>query len=399
MAFQIINADITRLNVDAIVNPTDQGYSGRGGVDRQIHNICGQSLRDATKKLPQLHLGEAKATKSFGLPCKYIIHTSGPQWTGKSPLEIALLGSCYRNSLVIANSLGCKTVAFPLIASQGKHFPKELALTVAVNAIEECVQEFPKINITLAIWGKWTKKLSPKLFENVSFYVSSSYIPSDNYAQYLALDFDSIQKCDFSTQKMQNQKLQSYKVLEDRRPFVVEREEKENTSENLTALDNLSTSETLEDVDIENTALENILPAPGYIDEELIKTLLNKPTQANLDKIPVDETFSAMLTRLLKEQKLPHSAVQDEIGMSGVGFWKILNGEANPKKMTVFGIAIALKLSLEETKEMLMKAGFAINRSSLQDIIISGLIQSKIYDRNVIDDLLYSLDLQPLPGA
>lgn len=77
MAFQIINADITKLNVEAIVNPTDQYYSGDGGVDMQLYDICGQALRDATDKLPKLHLGEAKATESFGLPCKYIIHTSG----------------------------------------------------------------------------------------------------------------------------------------------------------------------------------------------------------------------------------------------------------------------------------------------------------------------------------
>lgn len=334
MAFQIINSDITTLNVDAIVNPTDHFYSGGGGLDMQIHDICGQPLRDATNKLPRLHLGEAKATEGFALPCKYIIHTSGPHWTSKSSLETAVLGSCYRNSLVMANSLSCKSIAFPLIASKGKNFPKEVALTVAINAIEECVQEFPDINIILTVFGSWTERLSSELFTTVSQYIKDLYIPNSH-------------------------------ALED-------------------------------DYEVE---FDKELCSPELIDANLIKKLIEKPTQANLDKIPVDESFAEMLTRLLKERKLPHSAVQDEIGMSTPGFWKILNGKSNPSKITVFGIAIALELSIEETKEMLMKAGYAINQSSLQDIIVSGLIQSKIYDRNTIDDLLYSLDLQPLPGA
>lgn len=390
MGFQILNANITTLKVDAIVNPTDQDYSGRGGVDRQIHNICGPDLRNATDKLPKLHLGEAKVTNSFGLLCKYIIHTSGPHWTGKSFLEVDLLGSCYRNSLVLANSLGCKTIAFPLISSQGKHFPKELALTVAVNAIKECVQEFPQINIILAVWGKWTQKLPPKLFEDFSLYVSSSYVPDDNYAKFFALDFDRVQHKNF-----QNRKLQDIRGSEYNGISTFERQEEKALEET----GSFEKTVSLADEDLENIVLENSSLEPSYIDENLIKALLDKPTQANLDKVPVDETFAAMLARLLKQQNLQHSAVQDEIGMSGVGFWKILKGEVSPKKMTVFGIAIALKLSLKETEEMLMKAGFAINQSSLQDIIISGLIQNKIYDRNVIDDLLYSLDLQPLPGA
>ncbi len=85
--------------------------------------------------------------------------------------------------------------------------------------------------------------------------------------------------------------------------------------------------------------------------------------------------------------------------MSNVGFWKILKGNTNPTKKTVFALAIALRLTSEETKDLLMKAGYAINPSSLFDVILSKLIQKKVYDRFTIDELLYSLDLQSLPGA
>ena len=134
MPFRIAYADITQIKADAIVNPTDQYYSGGGGVDRQIHEICGYKLYEATDRLPRLHLGEAKATPGFALPCKYIIHTSGPRWRDSHFLEISLLGSCYRNSIQLAHSLGCRSIAFPLVSSRGKHFPKEQALTTAIDA-------------------------------------------------------------------------------------------------------------------------------------------------------------------------------------------------------------------------------------------------------------------------
>ena len=98
MGFRIVYADITQLKADAIVNPTDRFYSGGGGVDELIHEICGKDLDRATAELPELHLGEAKATEGFALPCKYIIHTSGPKWRESHFLEISLLGSCYRNN-------------------------------------------------------------------------------------------------------------------------------------------------------------------------------------------------------------------------------------------------------------------------------------------------------------
>lgn len=133
--------------------------------------------------------------------------------------------------------------------------------------------------------------------------------------------------------------------------------------------------------------------------DKLIEELLDNPTQKVLDKVPIDESFAQMLVRIVKAKGLKHAEVYDELGMTNVGFWKLLKGKSNPSKMTVFGLAIALKLSIEETKEMLLKAGYAINPSSLQDVIIAGLIRIKTYDRFVLDGLLNDLDLQVLPGA
>jgi len=323
MAFKLINADITTLNVDAIVNPTDRYYSGGGGVDYLIHEICGSQLREATRALPQLHLGEAKVTPGFALPCKYLIHTSGPKWYESHTLEISLLGSCYRNCVQLAHTLGCKSIAFPLISSRGKFFPKEIALTTAIDAILECLLEYPNMEIILTVYGKWINNLPKDFFSDLSEQIQEVYEPERDYG--------------------------------------------------------VCASPTLSDISIEH--------------------LIKHPTQSELDKIPVDESFAQMLNRLIEQNNTKTNDILDALCISGAALSKLRNGKNNPSKMTAFALAIFFHLSLDDTKELLMKAGFAINPSSVQDIVLSLLIEKNIYDRYVIDDFLYNMDLAPLPGS
>ncbi len=333
MALKIIFSDITTMNTDAVVNTTDQYYSGGDGVDKKIHSICGDELNKATSLLPRLRLGEAKVTEAFGLKAKYIIHTSAPHWRGSSYLALSLLGSCYRNSISTAHALGCKSIAFPLIASRGKHFPKEIAFTTAVNAINETKIEYPDMDVYLVLYDSLDNSRN-ELTRLINDAINCQYIPKDDFLENFTQD-----EC--------------------------------------------------------NSSIKSASPSI----ETIVKELLKKPTEAVLNKIPIDETFSQMLKRIMKERNISNAYIQDNIGITGPGLWKLLSGKSNPTKMTAFAIAITLRLSLPETEELLMKAGYAINKSSIEDVIIASLIQNGIYDRYTIDDLLYSLDLTPLPGA
>ena len=339
MSFRIVYADITQLKADAIVNPTDQYYSGGGGVDWLIHSICGEQLYEATDKLPRLHLGEAKATEGFGLPCRYIIHTSGPRWKQSHYLEVSLLGSCYRNCIQLAYNLGCRSIAFPLISSRGKHFPKEQALTTAINAIMESMDEYPDMEIILTIYGKWTETIPADFFDNLTDYVNDMYEPEE------------------------------YPEPE---PPVYKCKEVHQTPDDIVCCE----------------------AAP--IKNSLIRDLIDKPTQKNLDRFQVDEPFSEMLTRLIEKKEAQTRDITNEIGISSAAVSQFRSGKKHPAKMTVFAFAIFFRLSIEETEEMLMKAGYAINPSSIQDIVLSSLIREGIYNRSIIDELLEDLDLQPL---
>ena len=165
---EIIQGDITKQAVDAIVNAANCSLLGGGGVDGAIHRAAGPELLAECRTLNGCKTGEAKITKGYRLPARYVIHTPGPVWHGGNKGEAELLRSCYLNCLALASENGCKTVDFPSISTGVYHFPLEKASGIAIGAIAEYLSAHPELErVRMVCFDERTKGYYEAALENL----------------------------------------------------------------------------------------------------------------------------------------------------------------------------------------------------------------------------------------
>ena len=143
--FEVVEGDITKLEVDAIVNAANSSLLGGGGVDGAIHRAAGRELLEACRKLNGCRTGEAKITKGYRLPAKFVIHTVGPVWFGGHRSEAVKLAEAYQNSLLLAQEHGIRSIAFPCISTGVYRFPADLAAETALAILKKTLPQCPSV--------------------------------------------------------------------------------------------------------------------------------------------------------------------------------------------------------------------------------------------------------------
>jgi O-acetyl-ADP-ribose deacetylase (regulator of RNase III) len=164
----VVQGDITRQEVDAIVNAANERLLGGGGVDGAIHRAAGPELKEECMQIGGCPTGEARITKGYALPARYVIHTVGPVWHGGNKGEPELLASCYQNSLKLAIANGVKTIAFPGISTGVYGYPLEAATRLAMATVRDCLAQMPSIEeVRFVTFGDQATKVAEQvLVEN-----------------------------------------------------------------------------------------------------------------------------------------------------------------------------------------------------------------------------------------
>ena len=358
MPFEIVRNDITNMEVDTIVNAANPRPIIGYGVDSGVHKKAGDQLLVARKKIGDIAFGEAAITPAFNLSAKYVIHAVSPIWQDGKKNEAQLLENCYVNSLQLALEHKCESIAFPLLSAGNHGFPKDLALQTAINVFSKFLMKH-EMQIYLIVFGKQSFALSEKLFHSVQSYIDETYIQEKSLEEYGVTNKRDVRELEL---------LQLREAMSRRRKAELEY--------------NILADEVCE----ESAEYEALAPtvAPRKL-EDLMKE--------------IDETFSEALIRLIDQKGLKDPEVYKKANIDRKFFNKIKNNKNyKPSKSTCVAFAIALELNLDETRDLIGKAGYALTHSSKFDIIIEYFILEGNYNTFEINEVLFTFE-QPLIGG
>jgi O-acetyl-ADP-ribose deacetylase (regulator of RNase III) len=367
MPLKIIKGDITKLKVDAVVNAANNSLLGGGGVDGAIHRAAGAGLLEECRALSGCETGGAKITKGYNLPAKHVIHTVGPIWRGGGYGEEGYLKSCYNKSLELARERRLESVAFPLISAGAYGYPKAQALNIAMSSIGDFLLEYD-MTVYLVIYDKSLFEISPELLSALDGYIERNYFDMEADAETTG-EFDENSSLDFCVGS----------------PSEIRLPQKRR------------------DYDAYNNVFFNkAAPCLSYAEEpDDASFLQNRTKDRSLTDVinQLDETFSRSLLRLIDEKGKTDAEVYRKANIDRRLFSKIRsNQDYRPSKATVIALAVALELNLDETGDLLKKAGFALSHSNKFDVIVEYFIVERVYNIFEINEALFAYD-QNLLGA
>ena len=372
MPFQIIRADITKVKADAIVNTANPAVAIGDGVDSAIYNAAGrEELFEERKKIGALEPGEVGITPAFDLDAKYIIHASGPWWDGGKNNEVQLLRACYDKSLLIAYDSGCKSIAFPLLATGTYGFPKELGLDIAVSSFTRFLEDH-EMDITLVVFGKKAVDVSGRLFDEVKSFVDDDYVESATSEEYRhdnAISYTGARRREKGS----------------RRGLFAARKSEETFH--------------LDDIEGDGSDFDMVGSAPSEMMMCNMAPMMAEPAGKDLEDELKDiytDSFAKHLQQLINKKGLKNSEVYAAANISKQYFSKLIKGQVNPSKEKVLALAVGLRLNLDEAVDFLKLAGYALSPISQTDKVVEYFIRKEEYNVMKIDIVLFDYGLEPL---
>lgn len=347
MAFKIIRNDLTKMQVDVIVNTANEAPRYSYGVDTAVYKAAGEELLlEERAKIGYLNEGDVVITPGFQLPAKYIIHAVSPRYRDGNSGEEEKLRSCYQKSLELALKYECKSIAFPLISTGSFGYPKEEGMRIAVDEIHAFLLKHEML-VYLVVFDTAATKLGLNLYPNLEAYIDHNYVCEKREEEYGDRYFGSV--------RMDEPEYHAYQreidVLEEKLhyPSVCKK------------------SRVVKDFDCFDFLEES---------ESKLKERMKH----------MSDTFQEYLMYLISMKKLTNAEVYKRAIVTKQLFSKIkLNPNYHPDKATAMRLCIGAKLNLDETKDLLARAGYALSPCDKRDIIFSFFIEHEVFDMIEID--------------
>ena len=400
MPFKIIRDDITRVRADAIVNTANPEPTFGSGTDSAVYKAAGRSrLLRERRKIGRIAPGEAAVTDAFRLPAKYIIHTVGPEWVDGRHGELDTLASCYRKSLLLAEKLGCGSIAFPLISTGSYGFPKDEALRIALEQIKSFLED-AELDVTLVVFGRESYQLASGLQERVEAFIDENYVGSALKSEYPQFSASAPGTLRQQRRSPSGGFHRSAAKMPDTAP--ADDEEALPPPDGQTGAPRILRP-SYDEADYKDVIFSDVsadfarapaahhapaAPAAAPAPKHSLEELMGHP----------GESFQARLLRMIDSSGMTDPEVYKRANVDRKLFSKIRCSEDYiPKKRTIVALAIAMRLNLDDTRDLLAAAGLLLANNSRFDLIITFCIENGIYDVYEVNALLFKFE-QPILG-
>lgn len=362
MPFQIVRNDITKMHVDAIVNTANPHPQVGAGTDTAVYEDAGfEELLAKRREIGEIERGHSAITDGYKLPAKYIIHTVGTSWQGGEQGEEIVIRNCYRSAFQLALDNNIESLAIPLLASGSYGFPKGIALRIALSEIESFMLEHD-IELFLVVFDEKSFALSTELYGDIDEYINNNYVEEKVLEEYHSAP-QAFEDADYGRAPRPS----AMSIFGAASAFTEKAGKKLRASK----------------IAVDDSAMLCEATAPKKSLEDVIKDL--------------DKTFMELVFSFADEKGLTDVEVQKRANLDRKAFSKLKCGTTkNPSKSTALALAVALELSLDDTKDLLARAGLALSPCSKQDVIVQYFIEREAFDIYEINIALFEHGEQTL---
>ncbi len=398
MAFKIVRNDITKMTTEAIVNTANDHPTVGAGCDSAVYKAAGydELLAYRKEKVGFVPEGDAFITPGFNLQAKYIIHAVSPLYMGGNEGEEEKLRSCYRKSLILAKENEIHSISFPLISTGGFGYPKEEGMRIAVDEINAFLLN-NEMDIFLVVFDDKAKSLGKRIYPELEEYIDQNYVEDKHGEEYGEGFFRSAYSADVEC-------VPNERVVERRRRRTVEARRSEPASFGAGAampVTSMAAPKLFGLGSIFRKDKKETIPEPDrcammapmedgadYDEEEEDFFDFETEHESKLEERMkhISDTFSQYLMYLIRDKKMENADVYKRAIVDKKIFSKIKNNvDYHPQKLTALCLCVGAKLNLDESRDLLARAGYALSPCDKTDIIFSYFIENKIYDMIELD--------------